>query len=489
MLQNCHPRRNIKSFHSAATAAGESQGWRQGPRFCLPLRLSSGISANILDFRIPQKHVWGRVTSKPAARLAVVEAQAYPTAPRRKAREQRQSRRKPMGVSFDKSARNRAGSPGEVRPAPEIAPVPTAGSKGMSLKFEIQPATNPTSEKERAARLVDPGFGRIFTDHMAVVRYNQAKGWHDARVESRANFPLDPAAAVLHYAQEIFEGLKAYKREDGGVNLFRPDANARRFWNSAERMAMAPLPEPVFIEAVEQLVRIDRAWMPGGEGSLYLRPFMIASEVFLGVKPSAEYIFAVIASPVGSYFKGGPAPVSIWVSENYTRAAIGGTGAVKCGGNYAASLRAQAEAIDRGCDQVVFLDAVERRYVEELGGMNVFFVFDDGSLLTPPLGTILPGITRDSIIALAKDSGTRVREEAYTIDQWRADAASGKLKEAFACGTAAVISPIGKVCSVSGDFLISGGAAGPVAMGMRKKLVDIQYGRTADPHNWIKKVL
>jgi len=254
-------------------------------------------------------------------------------------------------------------------------------------------------------------------------------------------------------------------------------------------MAMAPLPEAVFIEAGEQEVRVDRAWIPGGEGSLYLRPFMIASEVFLGVKPSSEYLFAVIASPVGSYFKGGPAPVSIWVSENYTRAAVGGTGAVKCGGNYAASLRAQAEAIEHGCDQVVFLDAVERRYVEELGGMNVFFVFDDGSLLTPPLGTILPGITRDSIITLAKDAGKRVREEPYTIDQWRADAASGKLKEAFACGTAAVISPIGKVCSVSGDFLISGGAAGPVAMGLRKQLVDIQYGRTNDPHNWIRSVL
>ncbi len=394
-----------------------------------------------------------------------------------------------MGVSFDKSARNRASELAEVGPAPEIAPVPTTGSKAISLQFEIRPATNPTPEKERAARLVDPGFGRIFTDHMAVVRYSQAKGWHDAHVEARASFPLDPATAVLHYAQEIFEGLKAYKRDDGGVNLFRPDANARRFHNSAERMAMAPLPEPVFIEAVEQLVRTDRAWMPGGDGSLYLRPFMIASEVFLGVKPSAEYIFAVIASPVGSYFKGGPAPVSIWVSENYTRAAIGGTGAVKCGGNYAASLRAQAEAIGHGCDQVVFLDAVERRYVEELGGMNVFFVFDDGSLSTPPLGTILPGITRDSIMALAKDSGARVREEAYTIDQWRTDAASGKLQEAFACGTAAVISPIGKVCSASGDFLVGGGAAGPVAMRLRKKLVDIQYGRAADPHEWIKKVL
>ena len=394
-----------------------------------------------------------------------------------------------MEVSFDKSARNRDSRLAEVRPAPEIAPVSTTEGKIMNLTFDIQPAPHPTPEKERAAKLANPGFGRVFTDHMSIVRYSQAKGWHDARVESRANFPLDPATAVLHYAQEIFEGLKAYQRDDGGVNLFRPDANARRFWNSAERMAMAPLPEQVFIEAVDQLVRIDRAWIPGGEGSLYLRPFMIASEVFLGVKPSAEYIFAVIASPVGSYFKGGPAPVSIWASENYTRAAIGGTGAVKCGGNYAASLRAQAEAIEHGCDQVVFLDAVERRYVEELGGMNVFFVFDDGSLATPPLGTILPGITRDSIIALAKDSGTVVREEPYSIEQWRADAASGRLKEAFACGTAAVISPIGKVCATSGDFLISGGAAGPVAMGLRKKLIDIQYGRAADPHNWIRKVL
>jgi branched-chain amino acid aminotransferase len=388
-----------------------------------------------------------------------------------------------MAVSLDNSARSLAS-----RPAPDVAPAPAAGSKGMSLKFEITPAASPVSEKERAAKLVEPGFGRVFTDHMAIVRYTQGKGWHDARVESRANFPLDPAMAVLHYAQEIFEGLKAYKRDDGGVNLFRPDANARRFQSSADRMAMAQLPESVFIEAVEQLVRIDRAWIPGGEGSLYLRPFMIASEVFLGVKPSSEYIFAVIASSVGSYFKGGPAPVSIWVSENYTRAAIGGTGAVKCGGNYAASLRAQAEAIEHGCDQVVFLDAVERRFIEELGGMNVFFAFEDGSLLTPPLGTILPGITRDSIIALAKDAGTRVREEAYTIEQWRADAASGKLKEAFACGTAAVISPIGKVRSTSGDFLINGGAAGPVAMGLRKQLVDIQYGRTNDPHNWIRKV-
>src|SRR5204863_3763922 len=297
--------------------------------------------------------------------------------------------------------------------------------------------------------------------------------------------PLDPAAAVLHYAQEIFEGLKAYQRNDGGVNLFRPDANARRFWNSAERMAMAPLPEPVFIEAVEQLVRIDRAWMPGGEGSLYLRPFMIASEVFLGVKPSAEYIFAVIASPVGSYFKGGPAPVSIWVSENYTRAAIGGTGAVKCGGNYAASLRAQAEAIDRGCDQVVFLDAVERRWVEELGGMNVCFVFDDGSLQTPPLSdTILAGVTRDSLLRLASDMGVTVREEPYSIEQWETDARSGHLTEAFACGTAAVVTPIGSVKGAEGEFTIGGQSIGPLTMRLRSALVDIQRGAAPEPYGW-----
>ena len=356
------------------------------------------------------------------------------------------------------------------------------------MKFDIRPIAKPTSDKDRAALMADPGFGRVFSDHMAVIRYSADKGWHDATIEARANFSLDPAAAVLHYAQEIFEGLKAYKTADGGANLFRPEANALRFRNSADRMAMAPVPEEMFVAAVEEIVKTDRAWIPGGEGSLYLRPFMIASETFLGVKPSAQYTFCVIASPVGSYFKGGPAPVSIWVSENYTRAAVGGTGAVKCGGNYAASLRAQAEAIAKGCDQVVFLDAIERRYVEELGGMNVFFVFDDGSLSTPPLGTILPGITRDSLIALARDEGLTVREAPYTIDEWRADAASGKLKEAFACGTAAVISPIGQVRASAGDFSISGGVAGPVAMGLRRKLVDIQYGRAPDPHNWVRKV-
>jgi branched-chain amino acid aminotransferase len=358
----------------------------------------------------------------------------------------------------------------------------------MSLKFEIQPAANPTPEKERAAKLADPGFGRIFTDHMAIVRYNQAKGWHDARVEARANFALDPATAVLHYAQEIFEGLKAYKR-DNGVNLFRPDANARRFRNSAERMAMAPVPEALFIEAVEQVVRIDSAWIPGGEGSLYMRPFMIASEIFLGVKPSAEYIFAVIASPVGSYFKGGPAPVSIWVSENYTRAAIGGTGAVKCGGNYAASLRAQAEAIEHGCDQVVFLDAIERRYVEELGGMNVFFVHDDGSIVTPTLtGSILEGITRNSVLTLAADLGHKIDERPVSIDEWRDGVASGRIVEVFACGTAAVLTPVGMLRWEGGE-LNCGDETGAVTASIRQRLLDIQYGRADDPYGWMHRVV
>ena len=359
----------------------------------------------------------------------------------------------------------------------------------IAARFPLNPTASPTPADVRAERIADPGFGRVFTDHMAIAHYSEAKGWHDLAIAPRQPLTVDPACAVLHYAQEIFEGLKAYRTADGGITLFRPEANAARFQSSARRLAMPEMPVEMFVESCRELVLNERDWIPSGEhGSLYLRPFMIASETFLGVKPSAEYIYMVIASAAGAYFKGGPKAVSIWASENYTRAAPGGTGAAKCGGNYAASLAAQAEAIDKGCDQVVFLDAVERKYIEELGGMNVFFVFDDGSLSTPPLGTILPGITRDSIIALSKDAGKRVREEPYSIEQWRTDAASGKLKEAFACGTAAVISPIGKVCSGSGDFLISGGAAGPVAMGLRKQLVDIQYGRTNDPHEWIRKV-
>jgi branched-chain amino acid aminotransferase len=364
-------------------------------------------------------------------------------------------------------------------------------SGGDSLDFEIRPNTAPVSAAERAALLANPGFGRIFTDHMVSVRYAEGKGWYDARVEARAPVPMDPATAVLHYAQEIFEGLKAYTAVDGGVTLFRPDANARRFTASAQRMAMVPLPEQAFLDSLHQLIAIDRDWIPTSEdGSLYLRPFMFANEVFLGVRPAMEYLYLLIASPVGSYFSGGVKPVTVWASEQYTRAAPGGTGTAKCGGNYAASLAAQAEAIEHGCDQVVFLDAVERRYVDELGGMNVFFVYDDSSLVTPPLtGTILPGITRDSVLTLAQHAGRQVTERPVSFQEWQADAASGRLREVFACGTAAVITPIGTVRHPGGEFTIADGAPGGVTVGLRQSLVDIQRGRAEDRFGWVHRVL
>jgi branched-chain amino acid aminotransferase len=362
-------------------------------------------------------------------------------------------------------------------------------SKTQSLKFARVPHPSPLPADKRAALLKNPGFGRVFTDHMVTVRYSETKGWHDAKIEPRAPIPMDPAAAVLHYAQEIFEGLKAYRTADGGATLFRPEQNARRFQESAERLAMPELPESVFLEACDLLVSTDREWIPDGDGSLYLRPFMFANEIFLGVKPSSDYLFMVIASSVGAYFKTDAPAVSVWVSPDYTRAAPGGTGAAKCGGNYAASLIAQAEATKHGCDQVVFLDAAERRWVEELGGMNIFFVFDDGSMVTPPLGgTILPGITRSSLLTLAKDKGIAVREERYSIQQWKADAASGRLREAFACGTAAVVTPIGTVRAPDGEFTIGNGGSGAQTEELKSVLVGIQRGRTADPHGWIHKV-
>ncbi|GLY03688.1 MULTISPECIES: branched-chain amino acid aminotransferase [Actinoplanes] len=364
-------------------------------------------------------------------------------------------------------------------------------SGGDNLEFEIRPNPAPVGDDERAALLANPGFGRIFTDHMVTIRYADGKGWYDARVEARAPIPMDPASAVLHYAQEIFEGLKAYTLPDGGVAMFRPDANAARFNESAARMAMPPLPVETFLQSLREIIEIDRGWIPPGEeGSLYLRPFAYASEVFLGVRPATEYLYLVIASPVGPYFSGGVKPVSIWASPDFTRAAPGGTGAAKCGGNYAAGLSAQAEAAEHGCDQVVYLDAVERKYIDELGGMNVFLVLDDGSLVTPPLtGTILPGITRDSVITLARQAGRTVEERQISLDEWRDGAASGRVREAFACGTAAVITPIGTIKSLDGEFTVGDGGSGEITMAIRKQLVDIQRGRAEDVNGWVHKVL
>ena len=362
-------------------------------------------------------------------------------------------------------------------------------SKTQSLEFVRHPHPSPVPAAKRAELLKNPGFGRVFSDHMVTIRYHESKGWYDARIEPRAPIPMDPAAAVLHYAQEVFEGLKAYRTKDGGATMFRPIENARRFQKSAERLAMPELPEELFLEACDLLVKTDREWIPDGDGSLYIRPFMFANEIFLGVKPSSDYLFIVIASSVGSYFKTDAPAVSLWVSQEFTRAAPGGTGAAKCGGNYASSLLAQAEATRHGCDQVVFLDAVEQKWVEELGGMNIFFVFDDGSMVTPPLGgTILPGITRSSLLTLAKDKGIKVREDRYSIDQWRTDSRSGRLREAFACGTAAVVTPIGTVRSKDGEFKIGNGGPGTQTEDLKSALVGIQRGHAADTYGWIHKV-
>ncbi len=362
-----------------------------------------------------------------------------------------------------------------------------------ALTFTHLPHPSPTSDEVREAAIAAPGFGTVFTDHMVSIDWDEGPdgigAWHNATIGPRVPIALDPAASVLHYAQEIFEGLKAYRLADGTMALFRPEANAARFNASARRLAMPELPEETFIEAVRLAVAADADWFPTVEGgSLYIRPFMFANEHFLGVRPAKKYKFLVILSPAGNYFKSGAPAVSVWVSD-YTRAAPGGTGAAKCGGNYAASLVPTKEAFERGHDQVVFLDAAEHKWIEELGGMNLFFVFEDGTMVTPPLsGTILPGITRDSLIALAREEGLTVREEKYSIDQWQADAASGRLVETFACGTAAVVTPVGRVAGREHDFTIGSGGPGQLTTKLREKLVAIQRGAAEDRHGWVMKL-
>ena len=350
---------------------------------------------------------------------------------------------------------------------------------------------NPTSDEKLAEILADPGFGVHFTDHMFVAEWTPDAGWHNARVEPYGPLSLDPATAVLHYAQETFEGLKAYRHEDGSVWAFRPEKNAQRLARSSRRLAFPELSDADFLAAVTALVKADERWVPtaseGDEKSLYLRPFMFASEAFLGVRASQHVTFMVIASPAGAYFKGGVKPVRLWLSADYTRAGRGGMGAAKTGGNYASSLVAQQEAYANGCDQVVFLDVPESKWIEELGGMNIFFVFKDGHLATPETsGTILEGITRASLIEAARAAGHAVEERPISIDEWRDGVASGEITEIFACGTAAVLTPVGELVWDGGSVKTE---QGPVTTELRKTLVDIQFGRAADTFGWTRQLV
>jgi branched-chain amino acid aminotransferase len=364
----------------------------------------------------------------------------------------------------------------------------------MALDFVLKRNDEPLPAERRAQILATPGFGKSFTDHMVTVTWTATDGWHDAQVRPYGPLLLDPSAAVLHYAQEIFEGLKAYRHRDGSVWAFRPEQNAARFQRSARRLALPELATEDFVGSVRALVQVDVDWVPipadGGETSLYLRPFMYGSEAFLGVRPAAEVTYCVIASPAGPYFASGVSPVSIWLSTEYSRAAPGGTGAAKCGGNYAASLAAQLEASAHGCEQVCFLDAVEHRWVEELGGMNIYFVYDDGSVVTPSLtGTILEGVTRDSILDLLRDDGHEVSERRIDVDEWRSGAQSGRIREVFACGTAAVVTPVGRLVSSDGEVTMGTGGTGEVTAAVRSRLLDIQYGRASDPHGWMQRLV
>ncbi|WP_067699317.1 branched-chain amino acid aminotransferase [Nocardia jejuensis] len=363
----------------------------------------------------------------------------------------------------------------------------------MTVAAQFTRVTHPAPvvAPRRQEILAEPGFGRFFTDHMVSVDYIDGE-WINGSVQPYGPLPMDPATMVFHYGQAIFEGLKAYRQADGSIATFRVDANAARFRRSAARMAMAELPEELFIESIRQLLEVDSDWVPpaGGEESLYLRPFLFSTEVGLGVKPASAYKYLLLASPAGAYFKGGLKPVKVWLSTEYVRAAPGGTGEAKVAGNYAASLLAQQQATEKGCDQVVWLDACEHKYVEEMGTNNLFFVFGSGSearLVTPELsGSLLPGITRDSLITLAADSGYKVEERKISVEEWRKGVESGEITEVFGCGTAAVVIPVGSVRSAGGEFTIGDGEPGEVTMALRDTLTGIQRGTFADNHGWMR---
>lgn len=332
-------------------------------------------------------------------------------------------------------------------------------------------------------------FGKIFTDHMFEMDYTEGKGWHDARIVPMHNLSLSPACMVFHYGQEMFEGLKAYRGKDGKIRLFRPDMNAKRTNNTNDRLCIPRLPVEDFVEAVKAVVSVDADWIPTADGtSLYIRPFIIATDEFLGVSPSKTYKFMIILSPSGAYYASGLAPVGIWIEDDYVRAVRGGIGFAKTGGNYAASLAAQVKAHDGGYSQVLWLDGVERKYIEEVGAMNIFFKID-GKIVTPELnGSILPGVTRDSVIQLCKSMGYTVEERKISADELIAAQKSGKLEECFGSGTAAVISPVGKLRYKDDVMLINNNEIGEVTQKLYDTITGIQWGKIEDPFGWTVEV-
>lgn len=355
----------------------------------------------------------------------------------------------------------------------------------MIMELKITKTTTPKAKPDQTKL----GFGNYFTDHMFIMNYDEGQGWHDARIVPYAPFELDPASMVLHYAQECFEGMKAYRTDDGGIQLFRPDRNMARMNLSCERLCIPTFDEEFMIEAIKTLVKTDEDWIPTAEGtSLYIRPFVFAIDSHVGVHPAKHLIFSVILSPVGAYYPNGLAPVKIYVEEKYVRAVIGGTGYTKAGANYAISLKGQEEAAKQGYIQTLWLDGVERKYVEEVGAMNVFFVLGD-EVITPALvGSILGGVTRMSIIELLKSKGYKVSERRLSIDEIVEAYKAGKLAEAFGTGTAAVISPIGEL--KYGDLVmpINDGKIGEISQMLYDTLTGIQWGRIKDDFGWTQKI-
>lgn len=354
------------------------------------------------------------------------------------------------------------------------------------MQLKILPQTD---SKEKISDESQLAFGTQFTDRMFLMEFDREKGWHSARIQPYGPLSLDPAATVLHYSQEIFEGLKAFRRADGSIALFRPKDNISRFNRSATRMCMPEVDEGFLLESLLELIRLEADWVPKSEGtSLYIRPTMISSEAFLGVRPADQYLCYIILSPVGAYYKGGIAPVKIWISDHYVRAAHGGTGEAKTGGNYAASLMAAKEAAENGYDQVLWLDAREKKYVEEVGSMNMLFLYDDKIVTSPLGGTVLDGITRRSTLKLLADMGYQIEERAMSVDEVMEGAKNGRLKEAFGTGTAVVISPVGSFCYQGNCVQLGKGETGELTMKLYKQLTDIQYGRQPDKYDWVVNI-